>query len=99
MTDAYMDEIYHYVEAALRNGQQRVEVSIYPFRMTDSNMQRHRYSTYINFWKQLQPGYTQFVQTKQPPAVNVSDGKYVLSRPMTGNSAVQESALALTQAK
>lgn len=56
MTDAYMDEIYHYVEAALCNGQPRVEVSIYPFRMTESNMQRHRYSTCYNFWKQLQPG-------------------------------------------
>ncbi|WP_455816842.1 peptidoglycan meso-diaminopimelic acid protein amidase [Pseudomonas cerasi] len=99
MTDAYMDEIYHYVEAALRNGQPRVEVSIYPFRMTESNMQRHRYSTYINFWKQLQPAYAQFVQTKQPPSVNVSEGKYVLSRPITGNSGPQESALALTQTK
>ena len=82
MTDAYMDEIYHYVEAALRNGQPRVEVSIYPFRMTESNMQRHRYSTYINFWKQLQPGYAQFVQTKQPPSVSVSAGKYVMGSPM-----------------
>ena len=99
MTDAYMDEIYHYVEAALRNGQQRVEVSIYPFRMTDSNLQRHRYSTYINFWKQLQPGYAQFVQTKQPPMVAVSDGKYVLSRPLASGPESHTSALALTQAK
>ncbi|CCG86315.1 peptidoglycan meso-diaminopimelic acid protein amidase [Erwinia piriflorinigrans] len=99
MTDAYMDEIYHYVEAALRNGQPRIAVSIYPFRMTESNMQRHRYSTDISFWKQLQPGYAQFLQTKQPPAVAVSNGKYVLGRPLTNGSAAPTSALALSQVK
>ena len=62
-------------------------------------MQRHRYSTYYNFWKQLQPGYAQFVQTKQPPFVSVSDGKYVLSRPMSNGTTAPDSALALTQAK
>ncbi|WP_168415755.1 peptidoglycan meso-diaminopimelic acid protein amidase [Erwinia amylovora] len=99
MTDAYMDEIYRYVEAALRNGQPRIEVSIYPFRMTASNMQRHRYSTYINFWKQLQPGYAQFEQTKQPPAVAVSAGKYVLSRPLINRSTAPASSLAFSQVK
>jgi len=99
MTDAYMDEIYTYVEAALRNGQQRVEVGIYPFRMTESNMQRHRYSSYFNFWKELQPGYTQFAQTKMPPSVSVSGGKYVTNRPMMNGSEISGSALALTQAK
>ncbi|CDK14452.1 putative protein yafK precursor [Erwinia amylovora LA635] len=99
MTDAYMDEIYRYVEAALRNGQPRIEVSIYPFRMTASNMQRHRYSTYINFWKQLQPGYAQFEQTKQPPAVAVSAGKYVLSRQLINGSTAPASSLAFSQVK
>jgi len=99
MTDAYMDDIYHYVEAALRNGQPNVEVSIYPFRMTESNMQRHRYSTDFSFWKELQPGYTQFAQTRQPPSVSVLDGKYVLNRPIISGSDTPNSALALTQAK
>lgn len=99
MTDAYMDEIYTYVEAALRNGQPRVEIGIYPFRMTEGNMQRHRYSSFYNFWKQLQPGFTQFVQTKVPPSVGISDGKYVMNRPVTNGAPFSDSALALTQTK
>jgi len=99
MTDAYIEDIYHYVEAALRNGQPRVEVSIYPFRMTDSNMQRHRYSVYFKFWQELQPGYTQFLQTHQPPAVSVVDGKYVLNHPLMSGSTTPHSELALSQTK
>ena len=99
MTDAYIEDIYHYVEAALRNGQPRVEVSIYPFRMTDSNMQRHRYSVYFKFWQELQPGYTQFLQTHQPPAVSVVDGKYVLNHPLMNGSTAPHSELALSQTK
>ncbi|WP_338561429.1 peptidoglycan meso-diaminopimelic acid protein amidase [Erwinia sp. E_sp_B04_7] len=100
MTDTYIEEIYHYVEAALRNGQSRVEVSIYPFRMTDSNLQRHRNSVYYSFWQQLQPGYAQFVQNRLPPSVIVNDGHYVLNNPgsLIGTPA-PGSALALTETK
>ncbi|MBP2169959.1 murein L,D-transpeptidase YafK [Erwinia toletana] len=99
MTNAYMDEIFTYVNAALRNGQSEVSVSIYPFRMTESNMQRHRNSYYANFWKQLQPGYAWFVQHRQPPTVSVNAGKYVLnSSPVIDNhSAPSGSFLALTK--
>ncbi len=47
----------------------------------------------------LQPGYAQFVQTKQPPSVSVSAGKYVMGSPMMASPGAPESALALTQAK
>ena len=99
MTDAYIQDIYQYVEAALRQGQAQVAVSIYPFRMTDSNMQRHRNSIYFKFWQELQPGYSQFLQTHQPPAVNVVDGKYVLNRPLMSGSKSNSSTLALSQTK
>ena len=79
MTNAYMDEIFSYVNAALRNGQPEVAVSIYPFRMTESNMQRHRNSYYASFWKELQPGYAYFVEHRQPPTVAVNNGRYVLN--------------------
>lgn len=79
MTNKYIEEIYGYVRAALLNGQQQVAVSIYPFRMTENNMQRHRNSAYINFWKQLQPGYAWFLQHKKPPMMEVLNGQYVLT--------------------
>ncbi|MFC0141205.1 peptidoglycan meso-diaminopimelic acid protein amidase [Erwinia mallotivora] len=101
MTDSNIDDIYHYVEAALRNGQPRVVVSIYPFRMTDSNLQRHRYSVYYSFWQQLQPGYAEFVQNHQPPAVSVNAGRYVLNSTLLNSkmSSGNGSALALSETK
>ncbi|SFN38590.1 Murein L,D-transpeptidase YafK [Izhakiella capsodis] len=101
MTNAYIKDIYEYVAAALHNGQPRVDISIYPFHMTEKNMQSHRHSVYYSFWQQLQPAYAQFVKTHLPPAVNVRDGKYVLnsSTLKTPFSDSRPSALALTQAK
>ncbi|KAA9003280.1 murein L,D-transpeptidase [Affinibrenneria salicis] len=83
MTNNYIDEIYRYVEQALLNGQPAIDLAIYPFRMTEQNMQRHRNSSYYNFWKQLQPGYSWFNQKRQPPAVTVFNGQYVISKPLT----------------
>jgi len=83
MTDSGIDEIFQFVTAALVFGQSNVQVSIYPFRMTDDNMQRHKYSTYIDFWKQLKPGYDYFVATHQPPVVSVADGNYVVNKPLS----------------
>ncbi|MFP1886546.1 peptidoglycan meso-diaminopimelic acid protein amidase [Lonsdalea quercina] len=80
MTNQYIDEIYTYVERALLNGQAKVELAIYPFRMTDKNLQRHRNSTYANFWQQLQPGYAYFNQHHQPPAVTVFNGQYMVNQ-------------------
>lgn len=79
MTDNSIDEIYNYVSAALQNGQTEINLSIYPFRMTKSNMQRHRHSYYASFWKQLQPGYAWFTEHRQPPKIHIGEGRYVLN--------------------
>ncbi len=68
---------------ALVFGQPSVQVSIYPFRMTNANMERHKYSYYADFWKQLKPGYDYFQQTHKPPIVSVTDGRYVVSKPLS----------------
>ncbi len=83
MTDTGIDEIFQFVTAALVFGQSGVQVSIYPFRMTDANMQRHKYSYYHDFWQQLKPGYDYFQQTHRPPMVSVVDGRYVVSKPLS----------------
>ncbi|WP_192458956.1 peptidoglycan meso-diaminopimelic acid protein amidase [Musicola keenii] len=79
MTNKSIDEIYTYVEKALRNGQQKVDIAIYPFRMTEQNMKRHSRSVDYKFWSQLQPGYAFFNLTHQPPAVSVANGQYVIN--------------------
>ncbi len=99
MTDGYIAEIYRYVESALQNGQSQVNINIYPFRMTEKNMQRHRNSSNITFWRQLQPGFTYFAKHRQPPAVGVVDGKYVVNAPMLFHSDAVVSEFALTQPK
>ncbi|VEA63122.1 Uncharacterized protein conserved in bacteria [Serratia plymuthica] len=86
MTNTYMDEIYRYVEAAFAYGQNRIDISIYPFRMTDQNLKRHRSSSDIAFWNQLKPGYDYFVKNHQPPVVSVSNGQYVLGQPVMSSS-------------
>ena len=82
MTNGYMDEIYRYVAAAFNNGQRLVDISIYPFRMTEQNMIRHRSSVYASFWRQLKPGYDYFAKNHQPPTVHVANGQYVLGQPL-----------------
>ncbi len=83
MTDSGIDEIFQFVTGALVFGQPNVQVSIYPFRMTDANMARHKYSYYADFWKQLKPGYDYFEQTHKPPVVSIVDGRYVVSKPLS----------------
>ncbi|PWC10011.1 transpeptidase [Brenneria roseae subsp. americana] len=88
MTNNYIDEIYRYAEQALLNGQTKIDLAIYPFRMTEQNMQRHRNSSYYSFWRQLQPGYAYFNQHNQPPAVAVFNGQYVVNPPLTTSQPV-----------
>jgi murein L,D-transpeptidase YafK len=83
MTDNGIDEIFQFVTGALVFGQSSVQVSIYPFRMTDTNMKRHQNSYYKEFWSQLKPGYDYFEQTRKPPTVSVVDGRYVVSKPLS----------------
>lgn len=79
MTNNYIDEIFRYVQTAFINGQHKVDINIYPFRMTDTNMRRHRLSVYYGFWRQLQPGYTWFAENRTPPLVSVTNGRYVIN--------------------
>ncbi|WJV53036.1 peptidoglycan meso-diaminopimelic acid protein amidase [Pectobacteriaceae bacterium CE90] len=97
MTNKYIDEIYTYVEQALRNGQEKVDLNIYPFRMTEQNMRRHRDSAYISFWRQLQPGYAYFTQHHQPPAVTVFNGHYVINQPIQASQPVSNYAFTKTK--
>ena len=49
--------------------------------MTDKNLNRYKGNSNYAFWKQLQPGYKYFEVTRQPPNVEVSQGKYVVNLP------------------
>lgn len=79
MTDRGIEEIYGFVEAALRAGQRDIPVHIFPFRMTDANIAREtgggwlafvggaNYAQWSGFWRNLKEGYDLFEQTGEPP--------------------------------
>jgi hypothetical protein len=82
MTDRGIEEIYGFVEAALRAGQKEVPVHIFPFRMTEANLSKETgggggwlsfvsgggsYAQWAAFWKNLKQGYDLFEHTGEPP--------------------------------
>lgn len=85
MTDPSIEQIYALAEAALRNGQNFFRVHVFPFRMTQHNMQQHRDSHWYKFWQNLKQGYDFFEHTRRPPNVEVKNGRYVFEEPETNN--------------
>jgi murein L,D-transpeptidase YafK len=85
MTDGVIDEIWSLLTASLSAGQKRVQVQVFPFRMTAANMSRHAGNPSIGFWEQLRTGYDAFMRDRIPPIVSVCDGRYTF-RPATGDS-------------
>jgi murein L,D-transpeptidase YafK len=80
MTDAGIEEIYAIVELALNNGQDAVPIHIFPFHMTNENMQQYADSTWAPFWWNLKQGYDLFEVTKMPPSVYTQNGRYVFNK-------------------
>ncbi len=78
MTDPYIEEIYSIVEGALANGQKKIDIHVFPFKMTTKNMSKYNGSEYYDFWKELKPVYDYFEKNKMVPKVGVIDKKYVL---------------------
>lgn len=77
MTDGVIDEIWTLVTAALKSGQKRFQVQVFPFRMTDRNMALHAQSADAPFWQQLKQGHDLFEDEHLPPRVSVCQGRYV----------------------
>lgn len=82
MTDAYIEEIYTLCTTALNNGQPFFRVHIFPFKMTDKNMKRHRNSRWYGFWKNLKYGYDLFENKGKVPNVIVRGKRYVFEEGM-----------------
>jgi murein L,D-transpeptidase YafK len=78
MTNAIMDEIYALSERALREGQDRIDVHAFPFRMTEANLAAHAESPWHAFWLNLKEAYDAFERTHVPPRVGVCDRRYLV---------------------
>jgi murein L,D-transpeptidase YafK len=95
---SHIDDIYTLVDAALKNGQKKVPLHIFPFPLTDANLAKIPDSSPLKrFWKGLQPGYDSFqsglpenykqgsVAQNLPPSVDVEHGKYQFSEYFPGS--------------
>lgn len=76
MTDPVIDEIWKIVTAALAGGQSRFQVEVFPFRMTEANLDWRADDERAPFWRDLKKGYDLFEQTQVPPKVSVCNGRY-----------------------
>jgi murein L,D-transpeptidase YafK len=86
MTDPVIDEVWRLVTAALKRGQRRFHVHIFPFRMTEEQLARRGDRPWAPFWRDLKPGYDLFESTRLPPAVSVCNGRYVVSPGAAGTA-------------
>lgn len=78
MTNPVMAEIYQLASAALYKGQQHIPVHVFPFRMTDENLDKYRTSEWHQFWMNIKEGYDMFERTHRPPRVSVCEDRYII---------------------
>jgi len=77
VTDDVVDEIWAFVTKALDNGQDRIPVHAFPFRMTERNMRLRSGDQWSGFWRDLKKGHDLFERSGVPPKVSVCEGRYV----------------------
>lgn len=90
MTNAVIDEIWRLVTAALKQGQRRFHVHIFPFRMTEDNLVRRSGSRWAGFWRDLKAGYDAFEASRLPPTIAVCRGRYAVSPAAAGTDGSDE---------
>ena len=77
MTNPAIEEIWKIITASLDAGQKRFQVQVYPFRLTEDNLNRRAGADESSFWRSLKPGYDMFQETGLPPRVSVCNKAYV----------------------
>ncbi len=76
MTDQVQAEIFALADAAIKGGQERFQVHIFPFRMTEANMTAYKHHLWAHTWIDLKAGYDSFERTKVPPRINICTERY-----------------------
>lgn len=79
MTDDQMKEIYALARESFNGGNQSFKLELYPFRMTEQNLDRYATNPNIGFWRNLKQGYDALETDGRPADVDVCEGKYVFN--------------------
>jgi len=86
MSNYYIEDIYMCAVKARTNGQEKIPVEIFPFKMTSQNMAYYLkfepYKIYNQFWGDLKKGYDFFEKNNRVPDVVVdANGVYQFMDP------------------
>jgi murein L,D-transpeptidase YafK len=78
MTDSGIKEIYLMAIHARNNGQLKIPVYVFPFKMTDQNLIKYRAKykenrKLIAFWDNLKVGYDAFMKDKKELSIKVNE--------------------------
>jgi murein L,D-transpeptidase YafK len=76
MGNTQIDEIYTLVDMALRNAQNKVAVHIFPFKLTQQNLDAYIGNRWYSFWTNLKLGYDIFERYHVVPIVKASKDRY-----------------------
>ena len=79
MTNELIEEIYGLAYEAFQGGQDAFQLQAFPFRMTQSNIERHAGDRNLPFWQMLKSGSDLFDATALPPSVTVCDQRYIFA--------------------
>ena len=79
MTDEKIEEIYLILEAALQNGQDKVQIHALPFRPSKFKLWINSNNQWHDFWKELSNIDMEFEKTKIPPNIKIENGHYTLA--------------------
>ena len=85
MTEQVQDEIFALADAAVKGGQQRFHVQVFPFRMTEQSMELFKDHQWASFWQELKAGYDSFERTRVPPKVGLCGDRYHITDGIPGD--------------
>lgn len=79
LTDEKISEVYVLAVEARQAGQDKIPVHIFPFKMTDGNLNAYlkQFPAHQAFWTNLQNGYTYFEKHHMIPPLSEKNGKYL----------------------
>lgn len=82
MGNEAIEEIFTLVEKSLKMGKRKAQIDIYPFKLTDENLDivSSKYVHQLSFWNTLKKGYDAFESTYLPAKVKVKNGQYIIKK-------------------
>ncbi len=76
MQNRQIEEIYMMADMALKGGQEKFHVHIFPFKMTVKNMEKYNTNGWYQFWVNLKLGYDIFERYNVVPIIKASEDRY-----------------------